>query len=225
MSKKHIDADAAKLAGLQIDMLQKLRNGHMTLGQLERFNKLSFDDREKLFGDGNLTYQKPAEKFSLLADLGTITVPDDYVHENRLATFRNQNSKKFYYYNDNITDANFPNPSRILKPGDKLRVRVFQQIVRGNTSSEERMAFLATQNAIHLGAQGASIVFEQKRDQLPKGRWYTSFDEKERLWKDSDGNRRVPLVHADSDGDFEFDLGCFEGDWNDDYAFFCFCDE
>jgi hypothetical protein len=164
------------------------------------------------------------EKFSLI-DLGIVTVPADYDHSSCLKKFAKQNGRKFAYYNDDITDKNFPNPTRILKPGDKFRVCAFQQIVPGKTTSKERMAFLATQKAIHTGAQGLSLIFDQKRDQLPKGKYYASFDEKERLWKDADGNHRVPCVRAFSDGDFDFRLGRFGDVWYDDYAFLCFCDE
>ena len=41
----HIDADAAKLAGLQIDLLQKMRQGHITLDHLEWFTGLSRNAR------------------------------------------------------------------------------------------------------------------------------------------------------------------------------------
>jgi hypothetical protein len=99
------------------------------------------------------------EKFGLFADLGIITVPDDYDHATWLALFSKKNRKKFYFYNDNITDVNFPNPTRILKPGDKFYVRAFKQVVPGNTTSEERMTFLKTQKAIHTGAQGISLVW------------------------------------------------------------------
>ncbi len=165
-----------------------------------------------------------AGKFALLVNLGIITVPDDYDHASRLSMFSKQNRKKFYYYNDEITDKNFLNPTRALKPGDKLRVLVFEQVVGGNTTSEERMAFLATQKAVYTGAQGASLVFDQKRDQLPKGKWYTSFDKPERLWKDADGYHGVPYVDRHSDGDFRFSLGSFEIDWSDDDCLLCFCD-
>lgn len=223
-----IDADAAKLAGLQIDTLQKVRSGQITLSQWERFNNLSTDDREARFGDWKkpepAAPAEPVEKFALLVDLGIITVPDDYDHATALAKFGKKNRKKFYYYNEAITDENFPNPTRVLKPGDKLRVRAFKQIVGGTTTSEERMAFLATQKAIHTGAQGASLVWDQKRDQLPKGKWYASFDEKDRLWTGAVGSRRVPFVLAFSGGGFYFVLGSFERVWCDDGAFLCFCD-
>ncbi len=165
-----------------------------------------------------------AKKFTLLVDLGIITVPDDYEHATWLATFLENNREKFYGVNDNITDANFPNPSRILKSGDRLYVRAFKQIIEGSTTSVERIAFLDTQKAIHTGAQGASLVWEQKRNQLPKGKWYASFDEEERLWKDADGRHRVPFVGAYSGCGFSFRLGYFEGGWRGYFAFLCFCD-
>ncbi len=188
-----------------------------------------------------------SQKFALFADLGTITVPNDYVHSNQLDLFAKQNRDKFCGYNDAITDANFPNPSRILKPGDKLRVRAFKQVVSGTTTSEERMAFLATRKAIYVGAQGVSLVWEQKRDQLPKDYWYASLDEKDRLWKDADGDHRVPGVDAHSGGAFHWEdtsddhwvpgvdahsggafhfiLGSFEVVWFGDYALLCFCNK
>ncbi len=46
-----IGADAAKLAGLQIDTLQKVRNSQITLVHWERFNNLSPEEREARFGD------------------------------------------------------------------------------------------------------------------------------------------------------------------------------
>lgn len=165
------------------------------------------------------------EKFVLFADLGEIVIPDDFDPSKCLEAFSEKNRKKFYSFNNAITDENFPNPTRVLKPGDKLWVRAFKQNVSGSTTSEERMAFLAKQNAIHTGAQGASLVWEQKRNQLPKGYWYCSFDEKERLWEDADGDHRVPNVNAYSGGGFAFGLGSFEYGWNGVHCILCFCDK
>ena len=165
------------------------------------------------------------KKFGLLADLGTIEVPADYVHATQLGTFRKLNHDKFYYYNDGIADENFGSPSRILKPGDKLWVRAWKQIDSDETSSEERMNFVRSidANAHWIGAQGASLVFDQKRTELPKGYWYASFDEKDRL-PVLDGGHRVPGVSAYSDGDFSFRLGYFGNPWDDDDAFLSFSD-
>lgn len=164
------------------------------------------------------------EKFALYMDLGIVTVPDDYDHASRLKTFRKQNRRKFYRYSDDITDKNFQNPTRVLKPGDKLRVRVFNQVVGVTSTSEERMAFLATQKAVHTGAQGASLVFEQKRDQLSQSKWYASFDEPDRLWEDAVGDLWLPILRYYGDGDLGFELGAFENFWILGIVFFCFCD-
>jgi len=229
----NIGAETARLAGLQIDQLTKLRAGQMTLDQIERFNNLKPEAREERFGD----WERPkpvsapiAEivKFGLLADLGIITVPASHVPGTYLSSFkeRHQGGKKksFYGYNDNVTDENFSNPTWVLKPGQKLWVRAYKQIVPGQTTSEERMAFLTTVNSRHTGAQGASLVFDQKRNQLPKGYWYGSFDEPERLWEDAGGSHRVPELVVGSDGDFGFSLGGFEDPWRVSHVILSFCD-
>lgn len=233
--KNIIGIDAAKLAGLEIDLLQKMRKGHITAAHLQWFSALTKGERDALVVVGKPALKavspvEPIAKFALLAELGIFTVPEDYVHGGRLDSFKlkyqNDEVKSFYYYNEDITDANFPNPSRILKPGDKLRVRAYKQIVPGTTTSKERMDFLATQNTtVYPGAQGASLVWEQMRAKMPKGFWYAAFDEEEHLWKDTHGHRRVPSVFCGSAGDFCFSLGSFELVWYGYDAFFGFCDE
>ncbi|MBI2100271.1 MAG: hypothetical protein HYT48_02955 [Candidatus Vogelbacteria bacterium] len=167
----------------------------------------------------------PTDKFIVLADLGIMEVPADFDHATYLAGFKKRNRKKFYFYNEDITDENFPRPSRILKPGDKFRVKAFRQTGFGTTTSEERMAFIESQRgAVYTGAQGAGLVFEQKREQLPKGYWYASFDKKKALWEDAGGRHRVPQVGAYSDSDFDWNLNRLEDVWVDSNAFFVFCD-
>ena len=79
-------------------------------------------------------------------------------------------------------------------------------------------------HAVLCGAQGASLVWEQKRNKLPKGKWYCSFDEKERL-PSVVGYYGVPRVYVRSDGDFRFDLGFFERVWDDGDVLLCFRDK
>lgn len=212
----------------------------MSCGQMHEFalvlDKAGFDAslvQEVVSSRGNklaeamyitIKGEVPTEKFSLLADFGTITVPADYDHATQLVSFRKKNYRKFYYYNDAITDAHFPNPTRILKPGDKLWVRAFKQAIGGTTTSEERLAFLATKKAVHTGAQGASLVFEQRCNQFPKGYWYTSFDEKDHLWEDANGYHGVPGMGAHSGGGFDFGLGTLEYICYGDSVLLCFCD-
>jgi hypothetical protein len=163
--------------------------------------------------------------FGLLMDLGTIVVPSNYFHATALANFAKKNHRRFYYYNDELTDANFLNPSRILEAGNVLYVSAWEQIVGGATTSIEHMDFLRSKDSIFPGAQGATLVFEQKGELLPKNKWYSSFDEPDRLWKDAFGDRRVPHVNANRDGGFRFGLGGFEDPWDGDDAFLCFRDQ
>ncbi len=61
-----INAETAKLAGLQIDLLEKLREGLVTLEQLEKFNLLSLEERERIFGSNTdpwLSEKRKIEKF------------------------------------------------------------------------------------------------------------------------------------------------------------------
>ena len=249
-----IDADAAKLAGLLTDQLQKIRQGSITLNHLEWFNNLSKAERnwvmaikkhipakrsfaelsldeifnlESLYSAniGGPSSASSSAKFVVCKDLGEIIVPDSYDHTNRLAEFIRRNRNKFQGFDDSsIIDANFSNPSRVLKPGDRLIVRVFSQTVSTLTTTDERLAFLATQNAVHVGMQGLSLVFEQKRSQLPKGRWYVSLDEKKHLWRSPACSYMVPIIEAHSNGAFCFTLVPFEYNSYETTDFLCFTD-
>jgi len=144
-------------------------------------------------------------KFALFVDLGIFTVPANYVLVSE------------------FMGGKFPNPSRILRPGDNLWVCAHNQIVSGTTSSEERLVFLASLGSYFIGAQGIKLLNDHKRNQLPRGYWYSSFDEKERLWEDSERYHRVPGVCVHSDSEFLFGLGYFEEPWLRNHVFFSYC--
>lgn len=136
------------------------------------------------------------QEFTLLADLGTITIPGDSVPGEQLDTFRLQNCRlPNLHLNVGITDNNFPYPARILMPGESFRVRAFMQVGRDKTTTNERLAFLDTQNAIHT-AQGMAYVFEQKREELPVGYRYILFHQEV-------ASGDALLIHS------AFSLGCF----------------
>ena len=234
-----IDAGATKLVGLQIDTLTKYRAGQLSFEHWERFLNLSPEAREERFGDWKrpvaeprvvrtATPTEPVVKFDLLVDFGVLVVPGDHIPETYLTTFKARHQggekKSFAGYNDDANDANFPNPTWVLQLGQRLWVRAHKQVVSGYTTSQERMAFLATLGSHHTGAQGLALVFDHKRDQLPKGFWYASMDEKERLWEDAARHHRVPGVDADGYGRFHWRLGRFEDLWYQGSAFLSFCD-
>ena len=158
-----------------------------------------------------------------LVNTFNIVVPQDYDHATRLDSFSKEHRKEFSYYNDTITDKNYAKATTKLEPGRKLKVKVFQ--IKQTVTSEDCMAHLRSQKAIFVGAQGASIAYEQGKDQLPVNRWSVSFDEEDTLWEDAGGYHRVPHVHRYSGGDLEFSLGDFGDGWGDGHCLLCFCDE
>lgn len=224
MATTTIGADAAKLAGLQIDYLQKLRSGQVTLDHFEWFLGLTKEERDSFLG-GKIT-ALPSIKFAEVPGLSwVIEVPADYDHGTRLGSFIKKNRQGFYYVNDAITDQNFSRTATTqLTPGRKIRVTVYKQTVSGSTTSSERMDFLRQQPGnVFLGAHGITLVWD-KREELPRGKWYCSFDEKNALWQDAGGRPWVPSLDCDSDGDFKFRLGAFEADWDDGHCLLGFSD-
>jgi hypothetical protein len=203
-----IEAETAKLAGLQIDLLSKIRSGKITLNELE-----SFLNQPK-------TEKTEPRRFRLLKDLGIVEWRPEY----DLDRFKKDRESEFHYYNEDFTNANFPNPSRVPKPGDKFRVQLHEQVVDGTTSSEERLAYLKSQpGAILFGANGLPMLYDQKRTDLPKGKAYLSFDEKEKL-PFLGGFHGVPCLFAFYDGDFDLSLCNLESGWDQNDVLVSFSD-
>ncbi|MCF7831512.1 MAG: hypothetical protein K9M36_01335 [Candidatus Pacebacteria bacterium] len=152
------------------------------------------------------------------------TVPSDYKHDTQLDTFAGKTKllSTTYYFNDALTSKNFAKATNELEPSKKYRVRIFP--ILATVTSEDCMRFLAKQHAILVGGQGLTLLQANKPDEFPVGKYTVSFDEKDSLWKDSDGYRRVPLVFRCSDGGCWFLLGDFGLDWVGVRCLLCFCD-
>lgn len=189
---------------------------------------------QRLFGNGGkvqdemiatlIKYSAADNRFELLNTF-ELTVPQKYTHGTQLATFAEfaqDKSEKFYDYNKAITDANYAKATQQLVPGKTYGVKIFG--IKQRVTSEDCMAFLASQHAILVGAQGLSLTRQLKKNEFPVGKWTASFDEKDALWTDACGNHWVPFVYRYSGGDWVFDLGSFECDWSDADCLLCFCD-
>jgi len=203
----------------QISLLQqKLQQGQRTVDHLKWFNDLSEEMLDTLVGEKPepVSSSQLGEKFAPLSDLGVVVVPSVYKHADRLGSFGRRNRKMFYYFHSALTDANFPSPTRIVKPGDKLRVQAWKQTVP-ETTFEERLAFLAQTKSVHTGAQGASLVLEQLFEQLPEGYWCESFDERGRLWRGM-----IPRIRVYTLRSAEFHLYNPEHAFGDDSALLSF---
>ncbi len=156
-----------------------------------------------------------------LVDSFDVVVPDGYDHATRLGTFWREHGEEFDCYNPSITDENYSGATNKLVPGRGFRVKVFQ--IRGVVSSDDCLAHLRSQKAVLVGAQGASLAYEQGKNMLPVNRWSVSFDDKDALLEDPSGWHWVPDVLRHSDGSFRFNLGQFELNWNDGFCLLCFC--
>ncbi len=167
-------------------------------------------------------HSKPDKRFGIATTLCDVTIPIDYNSDTCVNDYdqKVKSLKTTYYYNDALISKNFPNPSNKLVPGKTYTIKLIP--ILETVKSEDCLKELARHNALLVGAQGIPVVDTAK---LPKGKWYASFDQKENLWKDSDGRHRVPFVRANAGGDFKFSLGYFEGVWDGHGCLLCFCDK
>ena len=195
---------------------------------------LDKDAMQRLLGNGGkfqddilaslIKYSVSDDRFELVNSFD-LTVPKGYVNGTQLTTFAEyakQKSERFYYYNGDISDKNYAGVTNQLVPGKTYGVKIFA--IKRTVASEDCLSFLASQNALLIGAQGLSLIRQLKKDEFPVGKYTVSFDKKEALWEDADGNHRVPRVDRDSDGDWGFYLGYFGRGWRDGICLLCFCD-
>lgn len=124
----------------------------------------------------------------------------------------------WYWKNSDLTDEHFPLPAKVETEGAQLI-----DIPSHFSNGEEALSFLKKRGLRPANVHELMAWFDTNKDSIEgSGKWYAAFGQ---TWEDADGSHRVPYVLADSDGDFEFDLGHFGLDWDDDHCLLCFCDE
>ena len=220
-----IGAEAAKLAGLQIDLLQKLRAGQITLAQFQWYLGLKSEERYALM-EGKAWQSKvvidlppafielPSFELAVLAD---------YEHKGYLGRFRVAHKKELRYgMNPAMTDWNYGNPSHVLKAGERFLIRQFALTRR--VESPECLALYREHKAHLTGAHGAAILYDTSRLRLPIGKWSLSFDEEDCLWDVAYGYYGVPFVGRYSGGGFGLGLGRFGSPWDGGCVLSLFCD-
>lgn len=213
-----IGAEAAEKAwaGLQIDLLQKYRAGHITPEHLEWFNSLRKEERDQLVGERAL------HKHFELIKMFPIEVPELYRHEGYLNRFWEQHHTEFFLYDHEITDENFPRATAMLTAGRKFFVKMFQP--KRAVTTETCLAFLKTQKAVLVGARGIPLVYEVARDRLPVYRQFISFDEEDMLCEGLKGKRLLPVLSQhQTDREFYFYLHSFGGNLSINFILLCFC--
>jgi hypothetical protein len=151
-----------------------------------------------------------------------LTVPEDYIHHRQLEQFFERNDSHFHFHHPGITDQNFANVTNCLTPGRTYKVKIFP--VYGVVSSEECIDFLQFQNAILVGAQGLSVLWEVARNEIPRSKRLVSFDERISLWQDDEDMHWLPEIQRMFNGKWEFDLGSFQFPCTAQYRLLCFCE-
>lgn len=152
----------------------------------------------------------------------SLVVPDDYDHANRLDTFVEKHRKWVYCLDANITDANLRSLATTkLIPGSRFVVKVF--LINETVAFQECLAFLKGENAILLGTQGASLVFEHARGELPDNSWCVSLDEENALWRDAEDESRVSRIDCYGIYGYDFGLGLYRDGADDGDCLLCFC--
>ena len=189
-----IDAGSAKLAGLQIDTLSKLRAGQVTLDQWERFNNLSPEDREARFGDWKREPKSPSAEVQAqvylrrLYDANTFTIPATDGKE----TWKGSSVFGNRVYGETLPDGNQAGPTNAV---------VYEQIVNGSFAqvfgslSEDRKRW---QN------QGQILVFCQQHKDKLRTDGYATFFEMEGCF--------VACVYFGGDGHLEVSVDPFSHD-------------
>lgn len=124
-----------------------------------------------------------------------ITVPDDYDHDTYIKIFRKRYGKEFNPFV--IKEDGTADKTVRLMPGQKFEVEIFKQQVQGDTTVEERIAFLQSQKAVFVGLHGALLFWEQlRRRNLFVGFNYASFNGDEVVSEDAlCDNRATYLTH------------------------------
>ena len=130
-------------------------------------------------------------------------------------------------YDDSITDENFANATNQLRAGKTYEVVIYP-IKKGEwASSEQCLRFLKFQNAILVGAQGLSLLYQLHKDDLPQEDPIVSFDDKEAIWNrkwEGRNSRWVPYLDFNygNENKLAFDLRSFLNDWFFVHSLVCF---
>lgn len=148
------------------------------------------------------------------------TVPCDYKYDTQIDTFAEKTKKlptTRFFHND-LSSKNFAKATNKLESGKTYGAKIFP--ILGRVTSEDCITFCMKQNVILVGGQVITLLCDQKPEQFPVDRVTVSFDKKDALWTNSHDKHMVPCVFL-SDDYWEFDLGCFEHDWNDNFCLLC----
>lgn len=123
-----------------------------------------------------------------------------------------------------------PGVEKLLLPGKHYEVDAIHQERAGSTTSDERMEYLRSRNAILAGAQGICLISEKYWEDLPKGFNYASFCARSREMNEvpsiycysMKGGMNYGLGQPSRVGGFELSVTQYEGQRYGIDGFLCF---
>lgn len=112
----------------------------------------------------------------------TIKVPTRYRHESQVDNFakRVRGQKATELLSPSLTDANFSRVTDRLQAGKTYEVVFF--LVQRDVSSDTCLAFLKSERALLVGAQGLTLVQGLEPGEFPPDSWVYSLDTKANLF-------------------------------------------
>lgn len=119
--------------------------------------------------------------------------------------------KKYLYWNQNITDANFR--TNLVK-GKEYIAEIYQ--LEEDMSSEDIVALAEKENRILPGALGGVTLTSHYGEKLPKDRWVVCLDKPENLWRDAGDLMVMDFLWGG--GGWRFDLTWWDGGWDWGYS-------
>lgn len=156
-----------------------------------------------------------SSSFKLLATY-EITVPENYDHATQLASFRKEYLGIFDVCEKQMSDKNFARVTDKLGPGKTYKVEIFRTI--NAVYPEDELAFLKKQKALLVGAQGLSLFWQLKKQELSvllrPGMEIISVDERDALIK-LDNDVGQPSISHEPNGEWFFYAADDDWSWAD----------
>lgn len=147
MSITTIGADAAKLAGLQIDTLQKVRAGQITLDHWEWFNGLTKDERDVFLGaPAELTQPAPQSILHLISGEEKLVLDatdGKAVISNASYVFDGYIDPDFRYWGAN--EASGPTPETPVAVHEIVKGATFKQMFNSLGAARETLCLTHSQ--------------------------------------------------------------------------------
>lgn len=143
-----------------------------------------------------------------------VTVPADYSHGTQIEDSKKKAQKDkviLFGYDSFFTNKNFEGETTKLLPGETFIIKIFP--ITEQATSQQCLAFLKNQKSLYFGLHGLTVVFDLKKDKLPKDKWIISFSPKDELLVDASGSHVVPYLSTSVDGDYGFEKCYFENDF------------